>query len=130
MIHLIYIYLIINSFIVGFHFNERYRFESREHLTIASVILFLFGSVSISLYFISIPLIKAVSWVFREIGFQYRFYFTDYWDKILLDDSYSEKYKTTQEKLERSAKIAEVSSKQVQRHNRQIQKKYATQPTL
>jgi len=130
MTHLIYIYLIINSFIVGFHFNEQYRFESKTYIIIISVFLFLFGGILIPLIYILKPIVKPIGWIYKEIKFQYRFYFTDYWDKILLDDNYSEEYKTTQEKLERSAKLVKNGSKQIQRHNKQIQKKYATQSTL
>ncbi len=129
MIHLIYIYLIINSFIVGFHLNDRYRFESKTYLITVSVLLFLFGGILIPLIYGFNPITKIREWVIREVKFQYRFYLTDYWDKIFLDDDYSEDFKTREEKLKMAEKVSK-NSKQIQRHNKQIQKKYATQSTL
>jgi hypothetical protein len=67
-----------------------------------------------------------IGYIYREIKFQYRFRFTKYWDKILLDDNYSEKYKTLGEKLKRAQLMVKNSSKQLKRHNKQIQDKYAT----
>lgn len=42
----------------------------------------------------------------------------------MLDDNYSEIYKNRQEKLKRAEELVEHSSKQIVRHNKQIQKKY------
>jgi hypothetical protein len=50
--------------------------------------------------------------------------FTNYFDKIYLDDNYTEDYDSREKKLKRTEKLAQNSSKQMQRHNRQIQKKY------
>ena len=79
--------------------------------------------ISVFLLFFKLfsPILK---WVYREIQFQYRFYFTNYWDDIFLDDNYSEEFRTKEDKLKRSEEISKQFSKQGQRHNKQIQNKY------
>ena len=126
MTHIIYIYLVINSFIVGYQYNDRYRFENKSYLTITSFFLFFFGGIVAALYFLGVPLLRAIGYVYKEIHFQYKFKFTDYWDKILLDDNYSEDYKTLGEKLKRAKLVVRNGSKQLKRHNKQIQDKYGS----
>lgn len=123
MIHIIYIYLIINSFITGWYLGKHIS-ETLFSKVISFSVLILFGAISVPLYYMILKFAGHIGWVTREIRFIYRFYCTDYWDKIMLDDNYSEKYKTTKEKLERSAKVVRTASKQVKRHNRLIQKRY------
>ena len=125
MTHIIYIYLIINSFILGWHLREN-RFETLSYKVIALIFLSLFGAIILPLIYMLPIIIKPIEWVYREIKFQYRFRFTDYWDKILLDDNYSEEYKTLEEKLKRVNKMTEGASKQVRRHNKLIQKRYGS----
>lgn len=123
MVHLIYIYLIINSFVAGYVFDD-YRFESKFYRLGVFICSILFGGI-LSLLYTILPLIASIlGWLFREIKFQYRFRFTDYWDKILLDDNYSDVYKTREEKLKRANQTARSGSKQVKRHNKLIQNKY------
>jgi predicted PurR-regulated permease PerM len=124
MTHLIYIYLIINSFIVGYQYNDRYRFESWSYLAVTSFFLFFFGAILLPLYFLVDPIARSIGYIYKEVTFQYRFNFTDYWDKILLDDNYSEKYKTLSEKLKRAQLMVKNGSKQLKRHNKQVQDKY------
>lgn len=126
MTHLIYAYLIINSFVVGYQYNDRYRFESKSYLAIPYFFLFFFGAILLPLYFLGAPILRAIGYIYKEISFQYKFQFTDYWDKILLDDNYSEDYKTLGEKLKRSKLVVRNGSKQLKRHNRQIQEKYGS----
>ena len=123
MTHLIYIYLIINSFILGWHLRE-YRYETVSYKIVLTVFMFLLGAVILPIIYIVPFITKPIGWIYREIKFQYRFRFTDYWDKILLDDNYSEEYKTREEKLERMKTLTDRFYKQVQRHNRLIQNKY------
>lgn len=124
--HLLYIYLIINSFIVGYQYNDRYRFESWRYLAVTSFFLFFFGAILLPLLLLIDPIAKIIGYFYKEITFQYRFYFTDYWDKILLDDNYSEEYKTLGEKLKRAELMVRSGSKQLKRHNKQVQNKYGS----
>jgi hypothetical protein len=120
----IYIYLIINSFIVGYQYNDRCRFESWSYLVVTSLFLFFFGAILLPLCFLIDPIARGIGYIYKEITFQYKFHFTDYWDKIFLDDNYSEKYKTLGEKLKRAQLIVKNGSKQLKRHNKQVQDKY------
>ena len=124
MIHIIYIYLIINSFILGSYLLDRFNDYSLIEKVFWSVILFFFGGILLPLIYIGDPLVKVIGYIYKEIKFQYRFHFTDFWDKILLDDNYSEDYKTLGEKLKRAELMIKSGSKQLKRHNKQIQKKY------
>ena len=123
MAHIIYIYLIINSFILGWHLRE-YRYETVAYKIVLTIFMFLFGAIILPSVYIVPIIVKPVGWLIREIKFQYRFRFTNYWDRILLDDNYSEEYKTLEEKLQRANKMTKGASKQVRRHNRLIQKRY------
>lgn len=118
------IYFAINIFLAGYWFNEHNKWESRKFTIIFSFGCLLFGAL-ICLFFLILEPIFV--WTYKEIRFQYRFYFTKYWDKILLDDNYSEKFCTKEEKLERMVKIMSGFSKQTDRHLRQIQNKYAAE---
>lgn len=121
---IIYIYFGINLFIAGYWFNENSRWGSNKYTFIFLVLSLLFGVVGIVFYCLLFLFVPILGWLYKEVKFQYRFYCTDYWDKILLDDNYSEKYKTREEKLKRSEQLVKGASKQIQRHNKQIQKKY------
>lgn len=123
MTHIIYIYLIINSFILGWHLRE-YRYETVAYKTVLTIFMFLLGAVILPIVYILPIIIKPIDWLIREIKFQYRFRFTNYWYRILLDDNYSEEYKTLEEKLDRVNKMTKGASKQVQRHNKLIQNRY------
>lgn len=123
---IVYIYFGINLFIAGYWFNENDRWENRKYAIGFSLLCSVFGTLICFIYLFLIVFSPILGWVYKEIRFQYRFYFTSYWDKILLDDSYSEEYKTGEEKLKRLKELVKGASKQLQRHNKQIQKKYAT----
>ena len=124
MIHIIYIYLIINSFILGSYLLDRFNDYSLIEKVFLPVLLFFFGGILLPLIYIGDPLVKVIGYIYKEIKFQYRFHFTDYWDKIMLDDGYSEEYKTLGEKLKRAELMVKSGSKQLKRHNKQIQNKY------
>jgi hypothetical protein len=124
MTHLIYIYLIINSFLLGWHLKENW-FESLNYKLICFSVFILFGAIILPLVYILPILAQYIGWIVTEVRFNYRFYCTDYWDKILLDDLYSEEYKTREEKLKRANETTKNASKQVKRHNKLIQKRYA-----
>ena len=125
MIHIIYIYLIINSFILGWHLRDN-RYETLAFNIVSSVVIIFFGAIILPLVYIVPIIVKPLGWLIKEVKFQYRFRFTDFWDKILLDDNYSQEYKTREEKLERMKTLTDRFSKQVKRHNRLIQKRYGT----
>ena len=121
---LIYIYFGINLFLSGYWFNENSRWENRKYTIIFSSVCLFFGVLGYLIYLFLILFAPILGWLYKEVQFQYRFYCTDCWDKILLDDNYSETYKTREEKLKRSEQLTRTASKQIQRHNKQIQKKY------
>ena len=121
---LIYIYFGINLFLSGYWFNENSRWENRKYTIIFSSVCLFFGVLGYLTYLFLILFAPIWGWIYKEIKFQYRFYFTDYWDKVLLDDNYSERFRTKEEKLKRSEQLTRTASKQIQRHNKQIQKKY------
>lgn len=121
---ILYIYFAVNILLSGYWFNENDRLECRKYAIIFSSVCLFFGVLGCLVYLFLILFSPILGWLYKEIQFQYRFYFTDYWDKILLDDDYSEEYKTREEKLKRSEQLVKGASKQIQRHNKQIQKRY------
>ena len=126
MIHLIYIYLIINSFIAGYWFKENYKWESKSYTFTVSFLALLFGVVGYLIYFFLILFAPILGWLYKELQFWYRFKFSNYYDKVYLDDSYSSTYRTKEEKLKRTKQLVERGSKQNKRHNRLIQKRYGS----
>lgn len=126
MIHLIYIYFIINSFLVGVYLSDQFNDDSLLKKQLFSLVLFLFGGILALLDLIFPKILNCFEYVATEIRFQYRMYFTDYFDKIYLDDTYSEICKNRQEKLKRVEELVKNSSKQIVRHSKQIQKKYGS----
>ena len=121
---ILYIYFAINLFIAGYWFNENDRWENRKYAIIFSSVCLLFGVLGYLIYFLFLVLFSPIlGWIYKEIQFQYRFYFTSYWDDIFLDDNYSEDYKTREEKLERMKQIMAGFSKQVDRQVKQIENK-------
>lgn len=121
---LIYVYFGINLFIAGYVFNENETWESAIHTFLALVFCLLFGTIAIIYVLISYAVSPILQWIICEIKFWYRFKFTDFWDKILLDDNYSEDYKSREEKLERVINIADRMNKQSKRHSKVIHNKY------
>jgi hypothetical protein len=124
MTHLIYIYLIINSFIVGYCFEDNIRFNGKLQTFLFSTVLLFFGAILMPLYYILPVFAIGIGYIVNEIKFQYRMVFTDYFDNIFLDDDYTDDYDSREKKLKRTEELAQNSSKQIQRHNKQIQKKY------
>ena len=123
---MLYIYFAINILIVTYYLESNLKWEGIKYTLIFSSVALLFG-VLISVFLLFLKLFSPIlGWIFKEIQFQYRFYFTKYWDKILLDDNYSGEFCTKEEKLERSEKLVRTSSKQVKRRNKQIQNKYGS----
>jgi hypothetical protein len=124
MTNVIYIYFIINAFIAGYTYKDTYSWETK--LTSISYTFFalLVGIPFYIILFIINASAPILGWTHIEIKFQYRFHFTKYWDKILLDDNYSPIYKTLEDKLERAEKLTRGSSKQVRRHNKKVKNRY------
>lgn len=118
-------YFALNFFIAGYTYADDEKFEKRIRAIFGVILCSLFGSVFVAFYYLSLLFAPILRWINNEVQFQYRFFFTDYWDKILLDDNYSEEYRTKEEKLKRSEELVGNGSKQLKRHNRQIQNKYA-----
>jgi hypothetical protein len=124
MIHLIYIYLIFNSFLLGGYCNSsEYRFDSNWNRSFYIFFLVFFGGIIASIDFYSPKIFNLFIYITSEIKFQYRMLFTDYFDKIYLVNNYTDLF-WQEKKLKRIEELAQNSSKQIQRHNRQIQKKY------
>jgi hypothetical protein len=118
MIHIIYIYFIINSFIAGNYLFDGFNDDSSlRKLGIFSV-LFLFGAPWILLYLVSeLPRFR---WIKNEFWFIYHFYITNYWKNAVENNQERDKEGV----LEMLNNFAEKSNKQSKRHNRQIQKRY------
>jgi hypothetical protein len=124
MIHLIYIYLIFNSFLLGGYCNSsEYRFDSNWNRSFYIFFLVFFGGIIALLDFIPQKILNSFEYIVREIKFQYRMLFTNYFDKIYLDDNYTEDYDSREKKLKITEELSKNSSKQTQRHNKQIQNK-------
>ncbi len=121
---ILYVYFAINIFLAGYWFNENDRWENRKYAIIFSSVCLFFGVLGYLTYLFLILFAPILGWLYKEVQFQYRFYCTDYWDKILLDDNYSERFRTKGEKLKRSEELVRTASKQLKRHNRQVQNKY------
>ena len=118
------VYFAINIFLAGYWFNENDRWENRYYAVLFSSVCLFFGVLGYLIYFLFLAFSPILGYIYKEISFQYRFYFTNYWDNILLDDNYSEDYKTREEKLERMKQIMAGFSKQVDRQVKQIENKY------
>ena len=91
-----------------------------------TIFIFFFGAIILPLIYLLPVVAQLIGWLIREVKFQYRFYCTKYWDKILFDDNYSQEYKTREEKLKRANQTTKNASKQVKRHNKLIQKRYGS----
>ena len=120
----LYIYFAINIFLAGYWFNYNETWENRYYAVLFSSVCLFFGVLGYLIYLFFILFSPILGWIYKEVSFQYRFYFTNYWDNILLDDKYSEEFRTKEEKLERMKQIMSGFSKQIDRHVKQVQKKY------
>jgi len=118
------VYFAINIFLAGYWFNENDRWENRYYAVLFSSVCLFFGVLGYLIYLFFILFSPILGYIYKEISFQYRFYFTNYWDNILLDDNYSEEFRTKEEKIERMKQIMAGFSEQIDRHVKQIQKKY------
>jgi hypothetical protein len=118
MIHLIYTYLIINSFIAGNYLFDDFNDDSSLRKFGVFSVLFLFGAPWVLLYLVSELLI--FRWIKAEIRFLYTFYFTDFWKDII--ENHPDRSKNNM--LNYLQDFAEKSNKQSKRHNRLIQKRY------
>lgn len=103
-----------------YHFNDSTPLKNY----LLSLLIIFFGAIILAGYFIFVVVDYLFKPITIEVIFQYRMYFTDYLDKIYLDDNYTEDYDSREKKLKRTEELAQNSSKQMQRHNKQIQKKY------
>lgn len=119
---IIIIYFAINIFLSGYWFNENYRWENTKYAINISLLCIFFGVIGYLFYYILILFSPLLGWIYREIQFKYRFYFTKYWDKILLDDSYSQQFRTKEEKLNKFKEF--FTTKTEKRHYRAIYNKY------
>lgn len=118
MTHIIYIYLIINSFIAGNYLFDGFNDDRGLKKLFYTFVLFFFGAIWVLLYLIiQLPIFR---WLKYEIRFTYTFYFTNYWKNAIEND----KDRTKEEMLKILNEFAEDSNKQAVRHNRLIQKKY------
>lgn len=111
---------------VGSYLSDRFIYDNIFKKILFCLILFFFGGIIALLDFISPKIFDSFEYITDEIRFQYRILFTDYFDNIYLDDKYSIFYESREKKLKRTEELAQNSSKQMQRHNKQIQNKYGT----
>ena len=121
---LILIYFAINIFMAGYNFSEDEKWETRLRAIFGLSIMLFFGSLILIFYCLSILFSPIYDWLHNEIGFQYKFYLTKYWENILLDDDYSEKFRTKEEKLEWLVSNANNYNKQSRRHSKIVYNKY------
>ena len=121
---ILYIYFAINLFLAGYWFNENDRWESRGYAVVFSSVCLFFGGLACLIYLFSILFSPIFNWTKYEIIFWHRFKFTNYWQDILLDDDYSEKFRTKEEKLEWLVSNANNYNKQSRRHSKIVYNKY------
>lgn len=121
---LILIYFAINIFIAGYGFSEDSTWESVSYTRGRLIFNLFFGSCFLVLYPLLILFPPISNWIKYEIIFWYRFKFTNYWQGVLLDDEYSEEYKSREEKLEKIVASASKFNKQSRRHSKIIYNKY------
>jgi hypothetical protein len=116
--HIIYIYLIINSFIAGNYLFDTFNDDKGFKKFVTFSVLFLFGAPLVLISFIvEIPMFK---WLRNEITFICHFYFTNYWKNAVENNEDRSK----EAMLNMLNDFAEDSNKQAKRHNRLIQKRY------
>ena len=120
MIHIIYMYLILNSFIASNYLFDTFNDDSRLRKLGIFTVLFLFGAPWMLLYLINE--LSIFRWIKTEIRFLYTFYFTNYWKNAIENN----KDKSKEKALETLNNFAEKSNKQTKRHNRLIQKRYGS----
>ena len=104
----------------GYQFNEDSTWESVTFTWSRLVFNLFFGSLVMIFYFLSILFSPIFDWIMNEVGFQYKFYFTKYWQNILVGDE----NKTAEEKVQEIKRISETSSKQMSRHAKIVYNKY------
>lgn len=124
MMHLIYIYFILNSYLFGKYVGKDMRFDIIGERIFYSLCLIFFGVILGVLVTICKLISPFIAYIWQEIRFQYCFRLTDYYDIIYLDDKYTELYDSRDKKLKRTEELSQNSSGQTKRYNKQIQKKY------
>src|SRR3990170_4515623 len=124
MIHILYIYLIINIFILGAYINSSdYRFDNTYTRYIYCFLLIFFGGIIVILDLISPKILNCFEYIIRELKFQYRMLFTDYFDKIYLDDEYTELYDSREKKLKKTEELAQKNKKKKKKKQKKKKKK-------
>lgn len=121
---LILTYFAINIFMAGYNFSEDEKWETKTKIVFGLFLMLFFGSVFVIFYYLFILFSPIFNWIRYEIVFQYKFHFTKYWQEILLDDDYSEKFLTKEEKLEWLVSHANNYNKQSRRHSKIVYNKY------
>jgi len=118
MLHIIYIYVIINSFITSNYLFDSFNDDGFLKKILIFLFLFFFGAIFILLYLIfQIPIFE---WLKNEIKFIYHFYLSDYWKNAIENNEERSKESV----LEILSTFAKNSNKQSKRHNRLIQNRY------
>lgn len=120
----IIVYFGINIFLAGYHLGDDGRFNSWYRNLISVFFLIFFAVFVVFGYYLVNFLRYVLEPVYRETRFLYLFYLTKHFDKIYLDDNYSDVFKTREEKLKRTEEVSKT--KQMKRHNKFIQNKYKT----
>ena len=121
---ILYIYFAINLFLAGYNYSEDEKWETRTRAVFGLFIMLFFGSIGLIFYYLFLLFSPIFNWTKYEIIFWHRFKFTNYWQDILLDDDYSEKFRTKEEKLEWLVSHANNYNKQSRRHSKIVYNKY------
>lgn len=117
---LLIVYFSINVFMTGMYFSDSFLWDKPSIKDLTTLLFF--GTLFLILNLIS--RIGIISWVKYEVVFFYRLYFTKYWDKMFLDDNYSEDFPDLLSKLDQVERIYRNGSKQVKRHAEIIKRRY------
>ena len=110
----------------GYNFSEDEKWESKTKIVFGLFLMLFFGSCILILYPLSILFSPIFNWVKYETIFWHRFKLTNYWQEVLLDDDYSEKFRTKEEKLEWLLSSANNYNKQSRRHAKKVYDKWKT----
>lgn len=123
---LILIYFAVNIFMAGYNFSEDEKWETRLRAIFGLFVMLFFGSLFLIFYSVYHLFSPIFNWIKFEIIFWRRFKFTNYWQEVLLDDNYSEKFRTKEEKLEWLLSSANNYNKQSRRHAKKVYDKWKT----
>lgn len=106
----------------GYCFGAEIKYESKLITLLSWVGTLLFGSLVLTFYCLLFLFSPIFEYVINEVGFQYKFHFTKYWEELLEGDE----DKTAEEKIEHIKILSESNnvSKQFKRHAKMVYNKF------